>query len=255
MRRTTAILALALVAMLFATAKAEEDHPAGDWEYRDPYLVDLHWYDSALTVPLNARITVDHWTYALSEDILPQEYRVDGGAWRPVDSYSTMSTTGVHQVTISGFMWEIDEETHQRIRMPFSRAITVTVAGIEAYGVILDEGDIRPPYFSVTHLAGGDDPWDHPLLVVEGFDPANEKGLWRYHDMSPEFFWTLRNLGRDVLFLDFENGGRDMALNADVVERAIEMIHQASGGRQITVAGLSMGGVVARYALARAEHL
>lgn len=254
MKNTTTILALALVAMLFVTAMAEEDHPVGDWEYRDPYLVDMHWSDSALTVPLNARIRVDRWAYALDEDVVPQEYRVDGGSWRTAGTYATLAAPGGHQVDVRGFTWEIHEETHQRVQLPFSRAIAVTVMGIEAHGVIMNGADSRAPYFSVTHLAGGDDPWDQPLLVVEGFDPSNVKDIWRYYALSPEFFETLRGLGRDVLFLNFEDGGRDMALNADVLERTITMIHEASGGRQLTVAGLSMGGVISRYALARAEH-
>ncbi len=247
------IRALAVFMVLLGAVTAMADDPVGDWRYRSPYTVELHWNDQELVVPMGNRFIVRNWTYDRSDQFLPQEFSVDGGAWQSVDRWFHLTTPGEHSIRVRGLAWDVMEGTGEEVRVPFQHETTVIVMGVEAYGSIHDENDDRAPYFSVTHLAGGEDPWDHPLLLVEGFDPSNEKGLREYYEMAPEFMETLRGLGRDIFFLDFEDGGRDMVLNADVLERTIDMIHDESGGHDLTVVGLSMGGVIARYALARAE--
>lgn len=53
--------------------------------------------------------------------------------------------------------------------------------------------------------------------------------------------------------LNFHNGGRDSRLNADVVLK--ERVHEICPNYKIALAGLSMGGPIARYALAKREGL
>jgi hypothetical protein len=94
-----------------------------------------------------------------------------------------------------------------------------------------------------------------PILLVEGFDPLNTN----YPDLYYLLAFHLINedlLPNDfaVFILNFNNGGQDLAQNAPVVLSALNKINALCPGKDIAVAGLSMGGVITRYALAKAEQ-
>ena len=58
-----------------------------------------------------------------------------------------------------------------------------------------------------------------------------------------------------MFFLNFNDGGRDLRLNAEVVQRALDRVHALCPQHLIALAGMSMGGLISRYALAhREEH-
>lgn len=95
-----------------------------------------------------------------------------------------------------------------------------------------------------------------PVLMVEGFDPLNEKFPEEYYNLT----WDLVNTdlipnGYEVFILNFHDGGRDLRLNAEVVLKALERVHEICPNYRIALAGLSMGGPIARYALAKTEGL
>ncbi|MCK6613732.1 MAG: hypothetical protein L6Q47_05800 [Ignavibacteriaceae bacterium] len=95
-----------------------------------------------------------------------------------------------------------------------------------------------------------------PVLMVEGFDPLNENYPELYYNLT----WELINQdlypnGYAVFILNFKDGGADLRSNANVLLGAIEKIHQICPNYQIAVAGLSMGGTITRYALAKKESL
>lgn len=95
-----------------------------------------------------------------------------------------------------------------------------------------------------------------PVLMVEGFDPLSEKFPEDYYNLT----WDLVNTdlipnGYEVFILNFHDGGRDLRLNAEVVLKALEKIHEICPNYKIALAGLSMGGPIARYALAKKEGL
>lgn len=95
-----------------------------------------------------------------------------------------------------------------------------------------------------------------PVLMVEGFDPLNEKFPEEYYNLT----WELVNTdlipnGYEVFILNFHDGGRDLRLNAEVILKALEKVHEICPNYKIALAGLSMGGPIARYALAKREGL
>ena len=97
---------------------------------------------------------------------------------------------------------------------------------------------------------------DKPFIVVEGFDPTNKRGAVHYYLAAYTFFTKARKAGADVLILDFADGGANLIENAAVVQRAIRYISgYKRGSTPIRVAGISMGGVIARYALATDHSL
>ena len=94
-----------------------------------------------------------------------------------------------------------------------------------------------------------------PVLFVEGFDPLNENFQSRYYHLTYDLITqNLYPNNYAIFILNFADGGRDMRENAEVVKKALESIHQLCPKYKIALAGLSMGGVISRYALADLEN-
>ncbi len=94
-----------------------------------------------------------------------------------------------------------------------------------------------------------------PILLIEGFDPMNDNQPAGYIGLSLDLIndYLFPN-NYEVFFLNFGEGGADMRTNADVVSSAISTIHNLCPEYNLAVVGLSMGGVVTRYALADMEE-
>jgi hypothetical protein len=101
----------------------------------------------------------------------------------------------------------------------------------------------------------GDGILDNPFILIEGFDPTNENNVNLYFQKSNGLFDQVLSLGRDILVFDFANGGIDMVVNAQYITDAVNYINGVKmGSSGIILAGVSMGGVVCRYALAKEEQ-
>lgn len=129
------------------------------------------------------------------------------------------------------------------------------------------QGDIR------IYYACSDMILRKPVLIVDGFDPVNdrrfdtcyakgEKSLWdKLGDGLDEGYNVgdmLLALGYDIVLLDLPNGGTYIEENAMVCIAAInkinEILQQSGSDEQIVVVGPSMGGQITRYALAYMEQ-
>ncbi|MBD3223100.1 MAG: hypothetical protein GF313_00105, partial [Caldithrix sp.] len=109
-------------------------------------------------------------------------------------------------------------------------------------------------YNYMSYWQGGENEFDRPFLIVEGFDPTNLNYPSFYYYKANVFFEEIKDNNSDIFMLDFADGGDDIATNAQIVKSAIKYLEQIREGDQpIMVAGLSMGGVVCRYALAESE--
>lgn len=122
--------------------------------------------------------------------------------------------------------------------------------------------------------ANGDNEITHPLIVAEGFDlgvviaPENEYGYQDYSDFQRSVLnsgsFDLQNLvlnsGKDydIIYVDWNNGIDYLQRNAYALEAVIAWVNQqkASVGstEQNVILGQSMGGVIARWALADMEE-
>ena len=99
--------------------------------------------------------------------------------------------------------------------------------------------------------------FDKPVLVVEGFDPTNAFGCtemyWRLNENFP-FSSSLSADGRDLVIVDFDSATVSMENNAIFLQKLITQINDdLDGEHSLSVIGLSMGGVVSRFALTRME--
>jgi pimeloyl-ACP methyl ester carboxylesterase len=113
--------------------------------------------------------------------------------------------------------------------------------------------------------AGTDGILDKPLILVEGFDPENAFNLDTYLSSNSlgvrvnidfngqRLSELLEARDYDLVFLNYGWGGDDIKRNAYLLENVIQWVNQqtaAAGSTQKNVViGVSMGGLVARYAL------
>lgn len=91
-----------------------------------------------------------------------------------------------------------------------------------------------------------------PVLIAEGF-PGGHSPQYLYemvnqHDMLVRW----QQAGRDVVLVGFDNGAQAIETNAAVLRAAIDLV-AARTDDALVVSGWSMGGLVARYALAQME--
>lgn len=106
-----------------------------------------------------------------------------------------------------------------------------------------------------------------PLIVVEGYDVSaiapNVQSNYGYRDFMAgldapgatyDFNDELDMADYDIIFIDFWDGADDIRRNAALVQEVISWVNQqktlVGSTEQNVVLGLSMGGLVARYALA-----
>ncbi|MBS1687746.1 MAG: T9SS type A sorting domain-containing protein [Bacteroidetes bacterium] len=101
-----------------------------------------------------------------------------------------------------------------------------------------------------------------PFIVVEGFDPGNHIAASDIYSIlddgglmgSGSLAQQLDALGYDIIILNFDNGGDYIQKNAFLLVELINKINQnKTNNEKLTVTGFSMGGLVARYALAYME--
>lgn len=93
----------------------------------------------------------------------------------------------------------------------------------------------------------------HPLLLAEGF-PGGYPAAYLYDLLNQQgTLESLRAAGYDIVFVGFDQGTRRMEENARVLEAAIAEVRRRTD-QPLVVAGVSMGGLIARYALASLER-
>ena len=97
-----------------------------------------------------------------------------------------------------------------------------------------------------------------PVIFVEGFDPDNS---WNYPKIYNEklcqqnFVNKIRNLGYDIIIMNFGNGGDYIQRNGLGLVDLIEWVNaNKTTTEDIVVVGASMGGLVSRYALLYMEN-
>lgn len=110
---------------------------------------------------------------------------------------------------------------------------------------------------------------DKPIIILDGFDPGDNSNITDLYDSlnfnSQNIADILRDEGFDIVILNapqYTTNGKDIDGGADYIQRnamvLIELINflndQKVGDEELVVLGPSMGGLIARYALAYMEQ-
>lgn len=99
------------------------------------------------------------------------------------------------------------------------------------------------------------DYFNKPLIVSDGLDPYNERGAWQIYSedrykrlLSMEKPFYPRSMGYDIYFVNFNQGGGDILINASLFLELVEWMHTRTNANMI-IGGPSMSGIVSRLAL------
>jgi hypothetical protein len=101
---------------------------------------------------------------------------------------------------------------------------------------------------------GKDKRADRVLVLLEGFDLYNDHSATDLLRLVSGAGDVLRKAGIDLLVVNFDDCHRAPDQLAPIAARAIRAASMAAGGRPVVVAGLSAGGIIARWALVTAER-
>ncbi|MBN1115798.1 MAG: hypothetical protein JXA77_01230 [Bacteroidales bacterium] len=99
-----------------------------------------------------------------------------------------------------------------------------------------------------------------PIIILEGWDPTNFRGFQEIYDEinKDNFIPKLQNQGYDVILMNYDDGGAAIQGNAMVLRNFIidylqPLLENNDSYNEIVIMGVSMGGLVARYTLAKME--
>ncbi|OEJ28924.1 hypothetical protein AS594_35380 [Streptomyces agglomeratus] len=114
---------------------------------------------------------------------------------------------------------------------------------------------------AAVYLADGHDELERPFIFADGFNYGRSDlpGLFAhfnapYPGSDAGFFEQLLTAGIDVVLVGFEERHTYIQANAGVVISAItKVIAERHGQEPLIVGGVSMGGIITRYALAEME--
>ncbi|MFD5780248.1 esterase/lipase family protein [Streptomyces sp. NPDC058220] len=109
-----------------------------------------------------------------------------------------------------------------------------------------------------VYYGEGSDGISAPVLLADGFNlgPTDHDWLWAGLENGQfPFISRLRARGRTVVLLGFDERSASILDNAQTMIAAIQRTNaEQRGDTPLLVGGFSMGGMVARYALAKLEH-
>ncbi len=92
------------------------------------------------------------------------------------------------------------------------------------------------------------------IVFSEGFDAYNTNGQEMYYHAAGDLIECLNSNGYDVFLLDNSFGTQSIRNNAAIFASAVEYVSFLYGEELIVAGGVSMGGIISRYALAKAEE-
>ena len=95
---------------------------------------------------------------------------------------------------------------------------------------------------------------DRVVVLVEGFDLYNSFSATDSLRLVGVAGDALRQAGMSLLVVNFEDSHQSPEQLAPIVSRAVRAAAQTAGGKPVAVAGLSAGGIVARWSLVAAEE-
>ncbi|GGP13805.1 hypothetical protein LDL08_20870 [Nonomuraea glycinis] len=115
---------------------------------------------------------------------------------------------------------------------------------------------------AAVYLGGGNTEITRPFIFADGFNygPSDLPALWDhfnkpYAGETDGFLDQLNAQGLDVILLGFDARHTHIQANAGVAAAAIlRAIAERRGNAKLIVGGVSMGGMITRYALARLEN-
>ncbi|MFI9511342.1 hypothetical protein [Nocardia sp. NPDC052566] len=114
---------------------------------------------------------------------------------------------------------------------------------------------------AAVYLGNGHERLVRPMIFADGFNygPSNLDDLWQwfnapYSEAGEQLFDQLLAAGIDIVLLGFDTRHDYVQVNAGVVRACLaKVIAERQGNAKLITGGVSMGGLITRYALAAME--
>lgn len=110
-------------------------------------------------------------------------------------------------------------------------------------------------YCNTMRVWKGNDPTNgRPLILSEGFDAYNTKSEQYYRETGKDLINCLLNKGFDIYVVNYNLNSQSIKNNAAIFQSAIRYVSSINDDRLVIATGMSMGGVINRYACTKAEN-
>ncbi|MFL0083041.1 hypothetical protein V2647_03870 [Tenacibaculum maritimum] len=217
--------------------------------------IDFNNGNGYITIPFNQNITVNYTT----EGVKTWKYKLNLTNGTNLYSHSKINIEKGYETYTYGSNNQ-QKTTSTGVPRYASKKIIATDSYLEQKASV-----------SLTiDLANGHSQITKPLIVVEGFDvgvilsPESEYGYTNYEDdfkrsliRSGQLSSLIRDYNKqyDIIYIDWDNGVDYLQRNAYALEEVIKWVNSVKQGKEPNVVlGQSMGGVIARWALADMEE-
>lgn len=175
------------------------------------------------------------------------EVSYDGGNWQTIFSNQTKDASGWIQSSFS----TLGYHTISLKWISFAGIIYNRV--YDVYVVPQSQKFYKDNYGNtLTTWEGGNS--NKVVLISEGFDPYNTTYSEYLRYKGKNLFEPFIQAGYKIYFLNYTYNSQDMRNSSAIFNSASRYISLINSNTQMLAAGISMGGVVVRYALAKAEN-
>lgn len=172
----------------------------------------------------------------------------------PVSVGPLRPVRGRRSDTVSGQQGESAEQAIGAFTLAGSPQ--ATAAGGAAVPPADEEWDL-PGGFARVYYGDRNRGLVRPVLMADGFNLGRSDldALYRGLEAGFPLISSLKQRGRDVVLIGFDDRGASILDNAQTATAAIQRtVASRLGDTRLMVGGFSMGGIVTRYALAKLEY-
>ncbi len=131
----------------------------------------------------------------------------------------------------------------------------ITYREYTAFVVPRSDAFYQDNYCNTMRVWKGNDPTNGtPVILSAGFDTYNQKGEQYYRQAGNDLINCLLNKGFNVYVVYYNLNSQSMVNNSAVFQSAIRFVSSINSNKKVVATGMSMGGVINRFACAKAEN-
>ncbi|MFH1528872.1 MAG: hypothetical protein ABIG69_19890, partial [Bacteroidota bacterium] len=191
----------------------------------------------------NSWINFHTWNYGFMFEL---KVSYDGGSFITYFSDETRETSGWKNVPFTTL------GKHTITLKWKSLALTTYYRSYDVYVVPQSQKFYKDNYGNtITCWEGNGE--KKPIIVSEGFDAYDVSPAEFLRHSGGELFNTLLSNGHSIYIVNYIFNSQDIENNASVYHSASEYIGNITNSNDMIAVGVSMGGLIVRYALAKAE--
>ncbi len=191
----------------------------------------------------NSWINFNTWNWGFMTRL---EVKYDNGNWQVIFSNQTKDATGWIQSPFSTL-------GHHTMSVKWiSYGGDIYIRDYDVFIVAQCQKFYKDNYGNTLTTWEGGNP-NKVILISEGFDPYNTTYSEYLRYKGKDLFEPLLQAGYKIYFLNYVYNSQDLRNSAAIFHSASNYVSSINSNNSMVATGVSMGGVVVRYALAKAE--